>query len=133
MAFMMPVVKQDYGIYSSGSNSRRSSVCSTSPGTAASRSNSLSSSPSNAITEGDRLKILRRRRSRGMSECLQDLTKIHEGEHQQQQPHQQRRRSSFGRRLSWAAFHAAVMEKLKPSQSKEEKAESEDAEGDDDR
>ncbi|KAH9383094.1 hypothetical protein HPB48_023829 [Haemaphysalis longicornis] len=74
MAFMMPVVKQDYDIYS-GPNSRKNSVCSTSPGASkslnSSRNNSVSCSPTTTfVTPEEARKIMMRRRSRGMSECL---------------------------------------------------------------
>lgn len=114
MAFMMPVVKQDYSIYTSGPNSRRNSACSTTStnqGSFKSRANSLSCSPTNVITEEEGQKILMRRRSRGLSECVPDLS-------ESPRDHQQRRRSSLGRRLSWAAFHAAIVEKLKPAEPK---------------
>ncbi|KAL3221660.1 hypothetical protein MRX96_029286 [Rhipicephalus microplus] len=121
MAFMMPVVKQDYDIYS-GPNSRKNSVCSTSPGTSpgtnksrsSSRNNSVSSSPTQAaiITPEEARKILIRRRSRGMSECLPDLREIDDSE----EPRHQRRRSSLGK-LSWSSLHAAL-QKLKPAEPK---------------
>ncbi|XP_037516459.1 uncharacterized protein LOC119393486 [Rhipicephalus sanguineus] len=118
MAFMMPVVKQDYDIYSAP-NSRKNSVCSTSPGTNKSRSSSrnnsvsYSSSPTQAIiTPEEARKILIRRRSRGMSECLPDLREIDDSE----EPRHQRRRSSLGK-LSWSSLHAAL-QKLKPAEPK---------------
>uniref|UniRef100_A0A1E1WYQ9 Uncharacterized protein n=1 Tax=Amblyomma aureolatum TaxID=187763 RepID=A0A1E1WYQ9_9ACAR len=115
MAFMMPVVKQDYDIYS-GPNSRKNSVCSTSPGTNkshnSSRNNSISysSSPSQAITPEEAKRILQRRRSRGMSECLPDLRAI---ESEEPRP---RRRSSLGK-LSWSSLHTAL-QKLRPAEPK---------------
>lgn len=117
MAFMMPVVKQDYDIYS-GPNSRKNSVCSTSPGTNKSRNSSrnnsvsYSSSPTQTIiTPEEARKILTRRRSRGMSECLPDLREIDGAE--EPRP---RRRSSLGK-LSWSSLHAAL-QKLKPAEPK---------------
>lgn len=114
MAFMMPVVKQDYDIYS-GPNSRKNSVCSTSPGTCkslnSSRNNSVSCSPTATfVTPEEARKIMMRRRSRGMSECLPDLRAIDEEEPRP------RRRSSLGK-LSWSALHAAL-QKLKPTEPK---------------
>lgn len=111
MAFMMPVVKQDYDIYS-GPNSRKNSVCSTSPKSLnSSRNNSVSCSPTTTfVTPEEARKIMMRRRSRGMSECLPDLRAIDEVEPRP------RRRSSLGK-LSWSALHAAL-QKLKPAEPK---------------
>uniref|UniRef100_A0A023G6V7 Uncharacterized protein n=1 Tax=Amblyomma triste TaxID=251400 RepID=A0A023G6V7_AMBTT len=117
MAFMMPVVKQDYDIYS-GPNSRKNSLYSTSPGTNkshnSSRNNSISysSSPSQVITPEEAKRILQRRRSRGMSDCLPDLRAINSEEPRQ------RRRSSLGK-LSWSSLQAAL-QKLKPAEHKSE-------------
>lgn len=116
MAFMMPVVKQDYDIYSRP-NSRKNSVCSTSPGTSKSRNSSrnnsisYSSSPTQTvITPEQARKIIQRRRSRGMSECLPDLREI---DHEEPR---QRRKSSLGK-LSWSSLQAAL-QKLKPAEPK---------------
>ncbi|XP_064461125.1 uncharacterized protein LOC135371072 [Ornithodoros turicata] len=97
MAFMMPVVKQDYDIY--GNASRRSSVSSTSCPGSKSRKNSSSYSPGSSP---ESYESKGRRRSRAMSECPTEFPET----------------ARSGSKLSWSSFHAALVEKLKPAEPK---------------